>query len=114
MNESISLSKALKKFQVRVDEASPSTKVVEHSLFDEPVSEHDKMVTISGVKVQLPENQMNRLFALVSGKTAEDEEGREKLGMIEEEKRGIKENIREEVEESEKIERNKRKCNEEE
>ena len=48
------------------------------------------MVMINEVIVRLLENQLNCLLALVSAKTAEDKEGRERLGKIEGEKRGIK------------------------
>uniref|UniRef100_A0A9I9EEL7 Uncharacterized protein n=1 Tax=Cucumis melo TaxID=3656 RepID=A0A9I9EEL7_CUCME len=40
MNESISLTEALKNFQVLEDEASLSNKTVGHSPFDGPVSKH--------------------------------------------------------------------------
>ena len=83
MNENIFLTEILKKFQVLEDEASSSNEPIEHSPSNGPVSKHYKTVTINGVKVWLPENQLNRLLILLSGKTVEDEEGRERLEKIE-------------------------------
>ncbi|KAA0048215.1 hypothetical protein E5676_scaffold265G001870 [Cucumis melo var. makuwa] len=73
---------ALKKYQATLGKASPSNEAVEHSPASGPVLEEKekiplKIVFINRVKIQLPEDKLQDLLAIVSGETSRKEEDRE-------------------------------------
>ena len=63
------------------------------------------------IRLQGSENQITHLLASLCNNFTKDEGQRDRLGRTEGENVGIKGNVRNEARESEKIYRNKRKCN---
>ncbi|KGN44567.1 hypothetical protein Csa_016483 [Cucumis sativus] len=103
------LTKALKKYQATVGKASPFSDGVEHSPFGSLVLEQRKeeiqlkMVVINGVKIQLLEDKLGNLLAIVSRETSKrekEQKEQEEREMLEKEGMG-KERVEEEQKERE-------------